>query len=217
VFSAGRKRAGIVSAAKVEKCFRKGSGLPGSSNCTPSWIISGSWGGCTDGHKPLCLNTTEIYPLTVTGNSPFYKNYLYIWQHQVLVAASGHFTVMQGLSSCGAGSVAVTLRLSCSTACWDLCCLTGDRTCIPCMARQILSHWTTKEAPTLLLKALGRRPSLPLPALCGPWHALACGCITSAFASVYTWLLPLSLLVLFPFLTLPGTPVIGLQAHHQPQ
>ena len=124
------------------------------------------------------------------SNSPFYKNYLYIWQHQVLVAASGHFTVMQGFSSCGAGSVVVILRLSCSTACWDLCCLTGDRTCIPCIAKQILNHWTTKEVPTLLLKALGRGSSLPLPALCGPWRSLACGCITSAFTSVYTWLLP---------------------------
>ena len=28
---------------------------------------------------------------------------------------------------------------------WDFSSLTRDRTCIPCTARQILNHWTTKE------------------------------------------------------------------------
>ena len=30
---------------------------------------------------------------------------------------------------------------------WDLNSLTRDRTCIPCTARQSLSHWTTREVP----------------------------------------------------------------------
>ena len=32
---------------------------------------------------------------------------------------------------------------------WDLSSLTGDRTCVPCIGRQILSHWTTREVPLL--------------------------------------------------------------------
>ena len=28
---------------------------------------------------------------------------------------------------------------------WDLSSLARDRTCVPCTARQILSHWTTKQ------------------------------------------------------------------------
>ena len=31
---------------------------------------------------------------------------------------------------------------------WDLPLLTGDRTRIPCTARPILNHWTTREVPS---------------------------------------------------------------------
>ena len=30
---------------------------------------------------------------------------------------------------------------------WDLSSLTGDQTHVPCIARQILNHWTTREVP----------------------------------------------------------------------
>ena len=30
---------------------------------------------------------------------------------------------------------------------WDLSFLTGDRTHVPCIGRQILYHWTTREVP----------------------------------------------------------------------
>ena len=32
---------------------------------------------------------------------------------------------------------------------WDLGSLTKDRTCILCIGRQILYHWTTKEVPVM--------------------------------------------------------------------
>ena len=35
---------------------------------------------------------------------------------------------------------------------WDLCSLTGDWNCVPCIARGILNYWTTREVP---LKCLG--------------------------------------------------------------
>ena len=31
---------------------------------------------------------------------------------------------------------------------WDLSSLTRDRTCVPCIGRRILNHWTTREVPT---------------------------------------------------------------------
>ena len=30
---------------------------------------------------------------------------------------------------------------------WDISSLTRDRTCVPCIRRRILNHWTTREAP----------------------------------------------------------------------
>ena len=33
---------------------------------------------------------------------------------------------------------------------WDLGSLTGERTCVPCIGRQISDHWTTREVPLLV-------------------------------------------------------------------
>ena len=38
---------------------------------------------------------------------------------------------------------------SCGT--WDLSSPTRDQTCIPCIGRWILNHWTTREVPRLLV------------------------------------------------------------------
>ena len=32
---------------------------------------------------------------------------------------------------------------------WDLSSPTRDQTCIPCIGRQILNHWTTREVPSM--------------------------------------------------------------------
>ena len=32
---------------------------------------------------------------------------------------------------------------------WDLTSLTRDQTCVPCIARWILNHWTTRKVPSL--------------------------------------------------------------------
>ena len=34
---------------------------------------------------------------------------------------------------------------------WGLSCLTGDLVHVPCIARRILNHWTSREVPTRLL------------------------------------------------------------------
>ena len=38
-------------------------------------------------------------------------------------------------------------RLSCPVAQWDLSSPARDQTCVPCIGRHILNHWTTREVP----------------------------------------------------------------------
>ena len=45
------------------------------------------------------------------------------------------------LSSCG-------MRAWLPHSMWDLSSLSGDQTRVPCIARWILYHWTTREVPT---------------------------------------------------------------------
>ena len=52
---------------------------------------------------------------------------------------------MQDLSLQCMDSLVVALRLICSSDMWDLSFLTRDKTYVPCIARQILNHWTTRE------------------------------------------------------------------------
>ena len=42
-------------------------------------------------------------------------------------------------------SVAVARKFSCSGGMWDPFSPTRDQTCVSCIARQILNHWTTRE------------------------------------------------------------------------
>ena len=55
-------------------------------------------------------------------------------------AVSYKASVASGLSSCGLWTWLLHSKR-------DLSSLTRDKTCIPCIARQTLNHWTTKEAP----------------------------------------------------------------------
>jgi len=68
----------------------------------------------------------------------FLRNlYLSFWLWQLLVVAHGPRAPRLSSSS---------TQISCSGM-WDLCSLTRDRTYVPCVATQILNHWTTTEAP----------------------------------------------------------------------
>ena len=61
---------------------------------------------------------------------------------------------------------------------WDLCSLTRNRTCIPCIARRILNHWTTREVPQVTSLMRGHhivRVMIPLHGALSPsqrqcWH-----------------------------------------------
>ena len=55
--------------------------------------------------------------------------------------------------------------LSLSHGLWDLSSLTRDQTCVPCIGRQILNHWTSRDVPQLLLLIKQR----PEGRLCA-WH-----------------------------------------------
>ena len=73
--------------------------------------------------------------------------YLFIWLRWILVAIGELFPCSSGaweqsLPFSRSGALA---ELLCGR--WDLGSLTKDQTCIPCIARQILSHWTTTEVP----------------------------------------------------------------------
>ena len=77
----------------------------------------------------------------------FCFKYLFIWLLQVLVVVRGL------LSSCGrwapepGGSVVVAHGHSCPAACGILVLPTRDRTCTPCIGRQILNQWASREVP----------------------------------------------------------------------
>ena len=49
-------------------------------------------------------------------------------------------------------SVAVASGLSCPLIMWDLSFPARDRTHVPCIGRQILYHWTTRDVPQPLDK-----------------------------------------------------------------
>ena len=48
-----------------------------------------------------------------------------------------------------AGSVVVAHRLGCPTACGILVPWSGIKPTVPCIGRQILNHWATREAPAI--------------------------------------------------------------------
>ena len=66
-------------------------------------------------------------------------------ERRVSSVERGLSSVERGLSSVEAGLSSVVHKLSCSTACGSSG--TREATSVPCIARHILDHWTTREAP----------------------------------------------------------------------
>ena len=82
----------------------------------------------------------------------------------VVLQHTGSLVEVGGLSSCGAWAWL-------PRSMWDLSSPTKDRTCIPCIGRCILYHWTAREVPLWHLCVenwLLCTPSLP-PPICGCW------------------------------------------------
>ena len=71
---------------------------------------------------------------------------MYFWLHLVLVAAHGIFVAANRLFSSG-GLGAPEHMGSVVGGMWDSDYPIRDQTCISCLGRQILHHWTTREVP----------------------------------------------------------------------
>ena len=97
----------------------------------------------------------------------FFPSFIYFWLHWVFVAASRFSLVVVScglLSSCGAwASVVVAHGLSCSMACENF------PAPVPCTAKQILNHWTSREVlQTLNLVTSTKAPLSQIrPHVCG--------------------------------------------------
>ena len=63
--------------------------------------------------------------------SMFLFKIMYLWLHWVFIVVCGFFSWAHGM--------------------WDLSPLTRDQTYIPCIGRQILKHWTTREVLCFLI------------------------------------------------------------------
>ena len=72
-----------------------------------------------------------------------FKKYLFIWLHQVLIAVCGIFSVSCEMFHWGPHGSTCAL--------WDLNSLTRGQTYVPCTARWILNHGTTREVPEALI------------------------------------------------------------------
>ena len=82
----------------------------------------------------FCTRPSLIHSNMLYWNwMPLLSTILFIWRHWVL------------LSVCNLSLVAAC-RLSCPAAC-EISSPTWDPTHVPCIGRQILSHWTTRQVP----------------------------------------------------------------------
>ena len=96
--------------------------------------------------------------IAIYGNLPqsvfFFFFFKSIWLSRVLVVALEIFIVSCGIFCWGTWILQLWCRLSNCGAwtylphcVWDLISLTKDCTYVPCLASQILNHWTTREVP----------------------------------------------------------------------
>ena len=70
------------------------------------------------------------------------KNFFYLFVFiRSWLQHAGSFTVAHGLQSAQLSSCCTRAYLPQSM--WDLSSPTRDQTCIPCIGRQLLDHWTT--------------------------------------------------------------------------
>ena len=88
----------------------------------------------------------------------YFKRYLCVWVCWVLAEARRILFASCRISHWGARTptVACGLSLWCSalvalSCMWDPSSLTRDQNQVPCIARQILNHWTTREVPRITI------------------------------------------------------------------
>ena len=121
----------------------------GSERVRHDWATELNW--IISGHLYTCLFSICI------KMSLLKMFYLFIWLHQVLVAACrsllyhvGHFAAVQGLSNCS--SVILVCGLSCSTACQILVPGPGNESTSPALQREFLITGPPRKSPKWVLK-----------------------------------------------------------------
>ena len=113
----------------------------------------------------ICMYLFFVFLIINLLKNLFIFIYLFIWLHQVLVAACGIFLATCGIFNCGMW-----------TLMQDLVPWPGIEPWPPALGAQSLSHWITREVPIYLFfkysKKRKRKPSFscphsyPLPSLC---------------------------------------------------
>ena len=120
------------------------------------------WESCS------CLKLVSI-SVPVNMFFHFFENYLFIWVDWSDLAAAAAWGVscsMRDLSfwcvdsswGAWAGSVVVAHQLSCPVASGILVPQPGIEPLSPCIARQILNHWATRQVPVLTFRSNTKCP-----------------------------------------------------------
>ena len=136
------------------------------------WNLSNSWSGAPQSEvslvkilKPVDLKITFKWRVPSKATFFFGVFYLSIWLPWVIAAASMIFIVSCEIFCYGtqtvwlwhtgprdAGSCGTQAELL--SGMWDLGSLIRDRTHVPCIARQIPNHWTTRDVPWWVFQIL---------------------------------------------------------------
>ena len=128
----------------------EGNGNPLQHSCLGNRMDRGAWWAIVHGVAKELDMTQRLNNSNILLSRTALKKYLSIWLW-VFVMVHGTFTVSFGIfdavhrfsrcgahaHSCGSGLVLGSMRdLSYLNRCWAQ---------VPCIARQILNHWTTRE------------------------------------------------------------------------
>ena len=142
----------------------KGTGERKSSPFLPSFLATGL-SALTVAAKPLggCVHLGVGRGIPVLSSVIQSKDLflfcllIYFWWHWVFIALRGLSLVAShcgGFSCCRARGLgwaqwlwhtSVVALSDLSSSMWDLSSRTRDQTHVPCIGRQILNHWTTRE------------------------------------------------------------------------
>ena len=136
-------------------------------------------------------------------SSVLFHMYFIIYLFILFLAASslklrhaGSFIVMCRLfSNCGAWTQWCGMRASLPHSMWDLSSPTRGWTCVPCIGRQILNHWTAREVLHIYFRISSSQPCLKTTGL---YENLLL--LSSLSISISYSVLPFHLVYVFQFL-----------------
>ena len=113
---------------------------------------------CSSGSQKFKTTLTRLSQEASFKKKNKKNQHVFIWQIRALAVALGIFIVSCGPLHRGTDSLIAARTGPVARHTWDPSSLTKDRAQVPCIARWILSHWTTREIPKVFLEALGDNP-----------------------------------------------------------